>query len=97
MKTLPQTKTIVLIVLFAQVMRQVLICPKNASGTVEAQKRLNCGDDKYGNNQYLCLPDVEKTALYEFCHDGIMGWRQNGKGRKKLFVYCNYFVLKTQL
>ena len=60
-------------------MKGVLKCPRNASEIFEAQKRLNCGDDKYGNNQYLCLPNVEKTNLFEFCHGGIMGWRQNGK------------------
>lgn len=64
-------------------MRQVLSCPKTASGTVEAQKRMNCGDDKYGNNQYLCLPDEEKTAFFEFCYNGIMGWRQNGRWLKR--------------
>lgn len=63
-------------------MKPVRKCPRNASEIVEAQKRLNCGDDKYGNNQYLCLPDAEKTGLFEFCYDGIMGWRQNGKWMK---------------
>lgn len=94
--TLPQKKTIGFIVLFAQVMRKVLSCPKNESETAEAQQRLNCGDDKYGNNQYLCLLDVEKTALFEFCHDGIMGWRQSGRWLRKFCAHCNYYVLKTQ-
>nr|XP_022292736.1 uncharacterized protein LOC111103631 isoform X3 [Crassostrea virginica] len=60
-------------------MKRVLKCPRNALEIVDSQKRLNCGDDKYGNNQYLCLLDVDKTGLFEFCHDGIMGWRQNEK------------------
>lgn len=64
-------------------MKRVLKCPRNALEIVDSQKRLNCGDDKYGNNQYLCLLDVDKTGLFEFCHDGIMGWRQNGKWMKE--------------
>ena len=45
----------------------------------EASKRLGCGNDLYGNNQYMCLPNVEKTALIEFCHDDIMGIHEEGK------------------
>lgn len=26
----------------------------------------------------MCLPNVEKTSLVEFCHDGIMGIQEEG-------------------
>ncbi|XP_056015017.1 uncharacterized protein LOC125676215 isoform X3 [Ostrea edulis] len=53
-------------------------CPGNSTGFAEASSRLNCGRDQYGNDQYICVPNYNKTALVEFCYDGIMGFRQRG-------------------
>ena len=54
-------------------MALVASCPKNRTEVEEAGRRLGCGQDKYGNNQYMCLPNVEKTSLVEFCYDQLMG------------------------
>lgn len=48
-------------------------CPTNLAEIAKASKRLDCKNDTYGNNQYLCVPDLDKTSLVEFCFDGIMG------------------------
>nr|XP_022294259.1 uncharacterized protein LOC111104540 isoform X2 [Crassostrea virginica]XP_022294260.1 uncharacterized protein LOC111104540 isoform X2 [Crassostrea virginica]XP_022294263.1 uncharacterized protein LOC111104540 isoform X2 [Crassostrea virginica] len=54
-------------------MHSVEGCPNNLTELEARSDRLGCGDDKYGNNQYICLPNVEKTSLVEFCFNGIMG------------------------
>lgn len=53
-------------------------CPKNKTEISKASKRLNCGNDSYGNNQYICLPNEEKTSLVELCFDGIIGLNERG-------------------
>ena len=58
---------------FLKRMTSVVSCPKNRTEVEEAGKRLGCGQDKYGNNQYMCLANVEKTSLVEFCHNQTMG------------------------
>lgn len=60
-------------------MALIQACPENQNEVIEASKKLGCGYDKYGNNQYLCLPNKEKTSLIEFCSDGVMGIRDKGK------------------
>ncbi|XP_062575803.1 uncharacterized protein LOC134237683, partial [Saccostrea cucullata] len=72
-------------------------CPRNRTETVEASIRLGCGRDKYGNDQYMCLPNLETTSLVEFCHNGIMGFIESGNCLKtaedKLFIHkCSNFV-----
>lgn len=42
-------------------MALVNACPKNEHDVIQASKRLGCGNDRYGNNQYLCLPNKKKT------------------------------------
>ena len=54
------------------------ICPHTLEGVEEASQRLGCDKDQFGKNQYMCLPNVEKTSLIEFCHDGIMGIKETG-------------------
>nr|XP_022295197.1 uncharacterized protein LOC111105290 isoform X2 [Crassostrea virginica] len=54
-------------------MNLVNICPKTIKEIHKSSRKLNCSKDEYGNNQYLCLPNVEKTSLVEFCHTGTMG------------------------
>lgn len=53
-------------------------CPKNKMEMSEASKRLQCGNDSFGNNQYICLPNVEKTSLVELCKDGVIGLNEKG-------------------
>ena len=59
-------------------MARVEACPKNLTKVIEASKRLGCKNDKYGNNQYICLPNVDNTSLVEFCYGGIMGFQKKG-------------------
>ena len=53
-------------------------CPKNQTEAYQAWARLGCRNDEYGNIQYLCLPNREKTSLVEFCYDGVMGLHPKG-------------------
>lgn len=53
-------------------------CPGSKEEINEASIRLKCGNDEYGNNQYLCVPNAEKTSLVEFCYSGLMGWQKKG-------------------
>lgn len=48
-------------------------CPTNQAEIAEASKRLECKNDTYGNNQYICVPNLKISSLVEFCFDGIMG------------------------
>ena len=59
-------------------MTRVDVCPSNLAEVEEASRRLGCGNDQFGNNPYMCLPDVEKTSLIEFCYDGIMRVQEKG-------------------
>lgn len=59
-------------------MKYTKVCPKNQTEVNQASKRLKCGYDKYGNNQYICLPNKDKTSLVEFCNDGVMGLTEKG-------------------
>ena len=56
----------------------VTACPTNLTEVEESSKRLGCGLDTFGNNQYMCLSDVNKTSLFELCYDGIMGIQDKG-------------------
>mmetsp|Transcript_33493 Transcript_33493/g.53936 ORF Transcript_33493/g.53936 Transcript_33493/m.53936 type:complete len:103 (-) Transcript_33493:57-365(-) len=62
----------------SEIMAPVAACPTNLTEVEEASKRLGCGPDNFGNNQYMCLPNVNKTSLFEFCYDGIMGIQEKG-------------------
>lgn len=57
---------------------QVDVCPKNLTKVFEAATKLGCGNDVYGNNRYLCLPNVNKTSLFEFCYEGTLGLQEKG-------------------
>lgn len=59
-------------------MKYTKVCPKNQAEVNQASKRLECGNDKYGNNQYMCLPNKDKTSLVEFCNNGVMGFTEKG-------------------
>ena len=62
-------------------------CPSSFSEVEKASRRLGCGKDKFGNNQYLCLPSAEKDSLIEFCYNGLMGLQE--KGRRRALVQIN--------
>ena len=53
-------------------------CPNTLHEVEKASKRLGCGKDLFGKNQYMCLPNTEKTTLIELCHEGIMGIKEKG-------------------
>ena len=59
-------------------MNPVESCPDNLTEVQKASKRLGCRNDQFGNNQYMCLPNVEKSSLLEFCNGDIMGIQQKG-------------------
>lgn len=59
-------------------MTSVGVCPKSRAETYTASERLNCGTDKYGTNQYMCVPNKEKTSLVEFCYGGVMELQNSG-------------------
>lgn len=54
------------------------MCPTEIDEVLSAKERLGCGNDIYGNSQYICLPNKEKTHLKEVCFDGIMGMNEKG-------------------
>lgn len=54
------------------------VCPKNEHDVSQASKRLGCSNDTFGNNQYMCLPNKNKTSLVEFCFQGTMGMVEKG-------------------
>lgn len=59
-------------------MARVSTCPKNLTEVEVASTRLKCGADDHGHSQYMCLPNVEKTSLVEFCYKDTLGIRQKG-------------------
>ena len=59
-------------------MARVDVCPKTLTKVIKASRMLGCGNDTYGNNQYLCLPNVNKTSLVEFCYNGLMALQEKG-------------------
>lgn len=59
-------------------MALVNVCPKNEHDVIQASTRLGCGNDRYGNNQYMCLPNKDKSSLVEFCFQGVMGIVEKG-------------------
>lgn len=67
-----------------QGMALVSDCPKNKTEISKASKRLNCGNDSFGNNQYICIPNEEKTSLVELCFDGIIGLNERGMYDERL-------------
>lgn len=54
-------------------------CPKNLDEIKNASANLECGFDRFGNSQYVCLPNTEKSSLIEFCYEGLMGLKEKGK------------------
>ena len=59
-------------------MVRVKKCPNNLTAVLASSRRLGCGRDVYGNSQYMCLPNVQKSALVEFCYGDFMGMHEKG-------------------
>lgn len=57
-------------------------CPTSLAEIEVASNRLECKNDIYGNNQYICVPNLNMTSSVEFCFDGIMGIHKNSKLKK---------------
>lgn len=78
-------------------MALVNVCPKTELDVIQASKRLGCGNDRYGNNQYMCVPNKEKTSLVEFCSQGVMGIREKGwlNCKKEIYIFLLIVVNKV--
>ncbi|XP_062605472.1 uncharacterized protein LOC134267269, partial [Saccostrea cucullata] len=68
-------------------------CPQNATEVLESSARMGCGKDKYGNDQYICVSNRNKTGLLELCYNGVMELIQRGNcletdGEKLYYVDC---------
>lgn len=59
-------------------MTAVSSCPKTEAEFFKASERIGCGNDINGHNQYICIPNQEKTSLVELCYNEIMGVREKG-------------------
>lgn len=53
-------------------------CPRTEDEFFKASTRLGCGNDINGHNQYICIPNEEKTSLVELCYNEGMGVREKG-------------------
>ncbi|XP_078319447.1 uncharacterized protein LOC111100159 [Crassostrea virginica] len=59
-------------------MIRVKKCPNNLTAVLAASRRLGCRRNVYGNSQYMCLPNVQKSALVEFCYGDVMDMQEKG-------------------
>lgn len=59
-------------------MARIIACPKNLEDVRNASASLGCGHDSFGNSQYVCLPNTEKSSLIELCYKGLMGLKEKG-------------------
>lgn len=78
-------------------MFSVHVCPSTRTEIDESSRRIGCGKDKYGNTQYMCISNGNKTSLVEFCFNGTMGLEEKGHCLEavggKLFRYnCSKFL-----
>ena len=79
-------------------MVQVETCPKTPEEIKKASEALGCGNDEFQRNQYMCLPNVEKTSLVEICYDGIMGIQEEGiiKTNRKRHFTCLFHSMNPK-
>ena len=60
-------------------MQIVQICPMTEVAANIAKQIFRCGNDAYGNNQYMCLPHKDRSYYVELCFNGNMGIQEKGK------------------
>nr|XP_022287166.1 uncharacterized protein LOC111099930 isoform X2 [Crassostrea virginica] len=63
----------ILLVTLVKGMTGLDTCPSDLREKEAASLKLGCDKDKYGNDQYVCLPRKDKTSLLEVCYDDVMG------------------------
>lgn len=63
-------------------------CPRTEDEFFKASTRLGCGNDINGHNQYICIPNEEKTSLVELCYNEVMGVREKGICSETHCVFC---------
>lgn len=68
-------------------------CPKSLSEVKNVSAALGCGKDKYENDQYLCLPNVEKSSLVEICYGEVIGMNEKGKTFFSLLKHTYKYAL----
>ena len=79
-------------------MAMIDACPKNLDEIRNASAKLECGLDRFGNSQYVCLPNTEKSSLIEFCYKGLMGLKEKGKITHRnvtVLLYCSMLIINT--
>jgi hypothetical protein len=54
-------------------------CPANETDFAAAATRLNCTEDKFGRNQYTCVPRLDLSAVVEFCYNRTVGIYPKGE------------------
>ena len=61
-------------------MNPVERCPTNEAEVNERIKvfPFPCGKDEHEHHQYMCLPNIEKTSLVEFCYNNTLGIQLEG-------------------
>lgn len=64
--------------IFFSAMAFVSSCPRTEAEFFKASQRIGCGNDINGHNQYICIPNEEKTSLVELCYNEVMGVRVKG-------------------
>lgn len=64
--------------IFFSAMVFVSSCPITEAEFFKASQRIGCGSDINGHNQYICIPNEEKTSLVELCYNEVMGIREKG-------------------
>lgn len=67
-------------------------CPKNEADVIKSSNRLNCGTDDYENNQYICVPNKDKSSLVELCYNGTIGLREKGMTRNLTINFIWIYV-----
>lgn len=79
--------------------RSVVVCPNDPNDIAKATEKLGCGKDRYGNSQYVCAPNQQKTELKEFCLQGTMEMIEGGifKIYVVRILYRKYFILQYQI
>lgn len=53
-------------------------CPTTEAEFFKASERMGCDTDTNGHDQYICIPNEQKTSLVEFCYNEVMGIREKG-------------------